>query len=218
MTSITTRLFVAAGLIAIICGGLTLVPKGPDASMVKLPDRSYDELPLIFDSWEGERTEMDDRVRQQVFAEVVVNRAYKHDTGSKVWVHLAILTDYSQGAIHQPHLCYRASGWKQESGERMEVYGSDQSSISVSLSTWKRKTERISVLFWYQLGPHIIIDRHDLGVARWALKGSDTWPPLVKVLMHIPEDESGEAKARIQGLAGHVHRWLSQPDLDSANQ
>ena len=43
----------------------------------------------------------------------------------------------------------------------MEV--AEDLTIAVSLTTWEKEEEKILVVYWYQLGQHVLYGRFDLG-------------------------------------------------------
>jgi hypothetical protein len=55
-----------------------------------------------------------------------------------------------------------------------------------------------------------LYDRFDLGMARFALRGHPTWPPLIKVLIHV-EGVTNDDRERALNFAGAVYSWLNQP-------
>ena len=84
--------------------------------------------------------------------------------------------------------------------------------IPVSLSTWEQKGERLLVVYWYQLGEHVLFDRWDLGMKiRWSLRGRPKWPALIKVMLQIPAPDPEEAKPVILDFAKQVAAWENQP-------
>ena len=221
MANTAIRLLIASGLVVLLYLGTSLVRSGK-AVIGELPERDFQEMPLQFGPWRGEEVELDPRVFMRTGADIVVDRAYRDDTPHPVSVHVALFRDPDVGIFHSPMNCYRVNGWQVEEGARVELQVADNSSIPVSLTTWKREGERILVMYWYQLGEHVVFDRWDLGKVRLKMAGGKTWPALIKVLMQTSAPDLEEAEVRMRGLAAHVHNWVSEPDRgptsDSPNE
>ena len=98
-----------------------------------------------------------------------------------------------------------------ETRENLPV--SDGLTIPVSLTTWEREGERVMVVYWYQLGEHVLFGRWDLGwKVRWSLRGQPKWPALIKVMLQISAPEPEDAKTTILGFAEQVAKWENQPE------
>ena len=99
----------------------------------------------------------------------------------------AMFSNPRGGVYHTPINCYRSTGWQDTSETREDLEVSDDLTIPVSLSTWEQKGERVLVVYWYQIGEHVLFDRWDLGMKiRWSLRGRPKWPALIKVMLSIP--------------------------------
>jgi hypothetical protein len=67
------------------------------------------------------------------------------------------------------------------------------------------------VLYWYQIGDHVLFGRFDLGKVRWAMRGQPVWPATVKVLLQTSaEGDLYDAKTRILDLAEQIGRWIDK--------
>ena len=73
---------------------------------------------------------------------------------------------------------------------------------------------RIEVLYWYQLGDHIIFDRSDLENVRAELKGQEPQPRLIKVQLQIERSADDDNKDRLLELASKIAKWLDTPFYD----
>ena len=117
-------------------------------------------------------------------------------------MHTAMFADPRGGVYHTPINCYRASGWQDTSEIRENLEVSDELTVPVSVSTWEQKGERIMVVYWYQLGEHVLFDRWDLGMkVRWSLRGRPKWPALIKVMLQIAAPDPEAAKPVIMDFA-----------------
>ncbi len=180
---------------------------------VQLPSWTFHELPTQLGDWRGEDTELDPEITKAVGAERIVDRIYRDGLGHEISMHTAVFTDPVEGVYHSPLNCYRANGWELRDKTREELRLFDDLTIPVSLTTWKREGDRALVVYWYQLGEHVLFGRLDLGLkVRWSLAGRPKWPPLVKVMLQIQATEIEEAKATILSFAEQVARWENQPE------
>ena len=70
------------------------------------------------------------------------------------------------------------------------------------------------MVYWYQLGEHLLYSRADLGFhVRWALRGQPVWPVLIKVMLQIPAPSDGEdSKPMILGFAKQIATWMNQQE------
>lgn len=181
---------------------------------VQLPSWTFHDLPTQLGDWQGEDREGDPEIDKAVGAAPgrIMNRLYRDELGHVVSMHTAMFTDPVEGVYHSPLNCYRANGWELRDKTREELRLFDDLSIPVSLTTWRREGNRALVVYWYQLGEHVLFGRLDLGLnVRWSLAGQPKWPPLVKVMLQIPVTELEESKATILSFAEQVARWENQP-------
>lgn len=176
-----------------------------------LPGWTFKEMPYQLGVWHGEDTKMDPVTARGTGADIIVDRLYRDDTGVAVSIHTAMFRDPTDSMLHTPLSCYRGVGWVKlkESQENLQL--SDDLTIPVLLITWERDGERIMVLYWYQLGEHVLFDRWDMGKLRFAMRGQAKWPALIKVMMQIPAPDIDDAKSRILAFAEIVAKWENQP-------
>ncbi len=178
---------------------------------VALPDWNLEELPVRFPGWTGQASELDERLFRRIGADVVADRIYESREGMPVTAHTALFKDFNEAVVvHLPSRCYRAAGWEQRDVEKRSLQVDGLPDITVEVSTWQREGQRVKVLFWYQLGEHTVLGRGDLGWARIALAGRDTWPAMVKVMLETSVDQRQAADLRLFDVAGHVRRWLHE--------
>jgi len=100
--------------------------------------------------------------------------------GEEILAHLAVFSDPLIGAYHSPVNCYRGAGWQRTDSRRVD------------------------------LDDYIIFGRGDMLGARWALRGREVWPPLIKVLMQTQAYDALAAERRLLDLAGQMHAWVNE--------
>jgi len=125
-------------------------------------------------------------------------------------LHMAMWDDPETGLWHNPMSCYRSNGWQEQSSGKIALSVGESPAPNVYFVQWDRDGVRSSIVYWYQLENTILYDRFDLGMARLALRGHATWPPLIKTLIHV-EGASDADRERALKFAGAVYQWLNQP-------
>jgi len=208
----SVRVYIVAALFPLTWWGAHLVNASLEAPPADMPDWSFSEMPRQLGDWQGEDSEMDPQIAMATGARVIVDRSYRDHVGHVINMHTAMFDDPKEGVIHSPLNCYRAQGWEKRSETRSELQIDDELTLPVSVTLWERKGERRMVVYWYQLGKHVLFGRWDLGIkVRWSLAGKPKWPALIKVMMEIPVPEPEEAKTAILNLAEYVAKWENQP-------
>jgi len=211
--STAARIYIVAALIMATYGVAHLVEAALEPPEVVLPRWTFEEMPLQFGDWRGVPTTMDPEIAVATGADRIVNREYKDDRGHAVSMHTAMFKRPEVGVYHSPLNCYRAQGWQLMKGEvRENLPVSDGLTIPVSLTTWEREGERLMVVYWYQMGEHVLFGRWDLGwKIRWSLRGQPRWPAVIKVMLQISAPEPEDAKTAILSFAEQVAKWENQP-------
>jgi len=197
-------------LVVLVYGGAKMMRRQPSAEM---PPWDINDLPLDVNGWVGGEAELDPDVFQQMGARFAIQRIYQQGEREPVALHVAVFDRYDVGAFHNPANCYRSSGWRLLGDTPLRIEAADGAPVSVALSTWERRGERVTVAYWYQLGSHVIADRVQMGQARWDLRGSEKWPALIKVLIETSTDNVERSEEGVQELAGFVYRWLNDPEF-----
>jgi len=212
--STANRLYIVGALVLATYGGAHLVKAELEPPEVLLPTWTIRELPLELGDWRGVDTELDPKITAAVGASVIVDRAYQDRIGHVISMHTAMFENPVEGVIHSPLNCYRASGWVRKNESRETLQLSDNLTIPVSLTTWEREGERVLVVYWYQLGEHVLFGRWDLGLkVRWSLAGRPQWPALIKVMLQISAPESPEdTELVLLSFAERVAEWENQPE------
>jgi EpsI family protein len=207
------RLLVVALLIPVIYGGAGLVRAALEPPGVDMPDWTFRELPVQLGAWRGEEATLDPEIAKATGATVIVDRAYRDDLGHVVSLHTAMFDDPKGGVYHSPLNCYRSAGWTKLSETRSYLQVSDELSLPVSVSNWERENQKVWVVYWYQLGEHVLFGRFDLGVkVRWSLAGKPKWPALIKVMLTIPAIEGEKPQSTILALAEETAKWENKSE------
>jgi EpsI family protein len=213
MSNITIRLYAIVAIILTAYGVSRLVQAQTKPPEVEMPTWTFRTLPLQLGNWTGEPTKLDPEIATATEADIIVDRLYQDDTGCMISLHSAMFTDPNAGVYHSPLNCYRANGWRKldETRENLEI--SKDMTIPVALTTWEKEGQKVLVLFWYQLGEHVLYGRDDLGFIRWgSMRGQAKWPVLTKVMMQIALRDPVESQTKLLGLAQEIAKWLNQDE------
>jgi EpsI family protein len=212
MNSTAIRLYAAAVIVVATWGISHWVQAATAPPEVEMPNWTLRELPLQLGNWHGENATLDPKIAAATGADVIVNRFYHDDANHTISLHTATFKDPAEGVYHSPLNCYRANGWTQVQDSHEDVEVADDLTIPVHLTTWQREGDRVLVVYWYQLGTHVLYSRLDLGGIRWSLRGQSKWPALVKVMLQIPVGDQEDEKAALLGFTERMAKWLNQPE------
>jgi EpsI family protein len=178
-----------------------------------MPDWTFRELPMHLGLWRGESTTLDPEIYKATGAKMIVDRLYRDDSQHEISMHTAMFDDPKIGVAHSPMICYQSQGWQKLGMERREVLRLPGNlNLPVSVSKWEheRRGKQI-VIYWYQLGEHVLFGRWDLGLkVRWSLAGKPKWPALIKVMMEIPAVEGEDREGVLRDFAEKVAAWENQ--------
>jgi EpsI family protein len=220
--STATRLLVVAAFLPVTYLVTLAVGAGLKLPAVELPGWRFDQLPMRLGEgeslWQGREQEMEDRITAATEAAkgTTTSRLYQDASGHGINMYGAMFDNPAGGVYHTPINCYRASGWQKtdEDHEPLDPTGKVTFPAEVDVSTWESPNgERLIVVYWYQLGDHVLFGRGDLGLKiRWAMRGQPTWPALIKVMMSIPAPEVEDAKLTILNFARQVAVWVNEQE------
>lgn len=168
-------------------------------------------LPLQLGEWSGQETKSDPAIFNATGAKVAVDRIYTDNSGHKFTLHVAYYDDVEAGVWHSPLTCYPAHGWHSDSQLKQRLAVDTSPQPEVLLTQWHQEDQPLNclVVHWYSLGDTILYERLGLGAARFNLRGSPTWPPLVKILIQNQNNSVNDIdKESILSFAKQVYLWL----------
>jgi EpsI family protein len=220
MKSTVIRLAVIIGLVLVVQFGFWVVQRGLALPTVAMPSWQLDDLPRQWDAWRGKDEVLDEKMAKEIFvgtgAAKAINRVYEDDKGHQVSLHMALYSDLDAGVYHSPLNCYRSSGWRLIEDQRLPLKTPGRPEVLVSVSAWEKDGEKALVVFWYELGDHILFERFDLGKVRWVMRGQAAWPPLVKVLLHASSNDPQAARPQVMELGEQIRQWIGHADETAA--
>lgn len=205
--NVATRIVSAALLVAASQAGVYALNWGTGSGEVRLPQRDLRELPLQLGNWVGEDAPLDAKLMLATGANQVVNRRYRNSAGETVLVHMGIWSEYKLAFPHPPDACYPANGWQIADKRDSTLQLAGKSKGPVRLLQVAQEGERLQLLFWGQLGGELVVDRDGMRRVRRGLRGRQTWPPFIKVLLQTSAANSERGEARLRELASLVYAW-----------
>jgi EpsI family protein len=211
----TARVLIVAALIPLTYGGARLVDAALESPGCDMPDWKFSDMPKKLGDWHGEDSTLDAETALATGATIIVNRVYHDDSQHFIALHTAMFDDPAAGVKHSPLICYLSAGWQKLSQTRANLRISDELTIPVNVSKWEKEKEgrKVLVVYWYQLGEHVLFSRWDLGIkVRWSLAGKPKWPALIKVMLEIPIIEGEDRQSTALSFAELVAKWENQPE------
>lgn len=219
LRSTQVRIYVVVALVLLVYGGNCLARFAIEPPEVEMPTWNFDAMPTQLGEWTGMKPEkLDEKLASAADAKIFYNRAYRDKTEHTILVHTAVCDNPTFGICHNPQICYLYNGWnnKIRMFEKLSFnVGDVEKTIPVYVGLWEKedKSEKVWIVYWYQLGPHVVFDRWDIGFkVRWALAGQKKWPPLIKVMLQIQASDSEDTKSRVLELAALVAQWENLPE------
>jgi EpsI family protein len=214
-SSAAIRVYIVVALIPLTALSARQLGVALEPPPVEMPNWTFADMPRQLGDWQGEDSEGDPKINAATEAKLdtIVNRTYRDNDGHTIEMHTAMFDNAKGGVYHSPLNCYRSQGWEKLSESRSEIEIDDNFTLPVNVTHWKLKNERRVVVYWYQLGKHVLFGRWDLGIkVRWSLAGQPTWPALIKVMAELPVTTTPEeAEDLLLGFATRVAQWENQP-------
>lgn len=182
MGNIMVRMGVVIGTLLTVQAGFWYVGLMMHPNVVE-PARSLEEFPkevaLESGTWKGQTAKLDEQTFYYTEADVAVLRVYFKD-GRRLSFLLAAYNSPRAGLYHNPMNCYNSQGFTLVSGVDMRpLKARNRPETKVSLATWERKnvtvSEKVMVVYWYEVGDYTMYERHDLLKTQWAMRGK---PPM----------------------------------------
>jgi hypothetical protein len=202
------RLVIAAGCVALTQLPVWQSERRTRADAEQAAKFDVARLPTRLGQWTGADTELDERLIAHVGAISVVSRTYTIGQDRLAMVHLASFGPAEITLPHPPPLCYKNAGWTL-GNERWA--GADVASPH-RLMPVEREGGRALIAYWYQVGHAAAASRGELRQSLQKLRWSGRrWPPLVKVLIHIPVETTGAAAdSAADDLSAEIFKWVAE--------
>ena len=165
---------------------------------------------MILGSFSGEAVDLDYRLFIATGADLTVDRTYRDAAGHSVVLHIAAFGDYSHITPHHPDLCFSGAGWTAVSREDVELKADNELPVTAQIITFEQESQRIRVMFWYQVANRTAVDYQGVRHAILKARGGRTLPPLIKVLLQAPATDSAADKKLLCEVAEPVFAWVKK--------
>ena len=209
--NITTRFLVPAVLVAMIYGGSRTIQGRGMPSKCNRPERSLEELPHMLDTpdgpWVGEPVPMDPALFAHTGAEEIVDQKFQRSADEVVLLHSAVYLRADLSLPHSPQECYAGAGHQLVAEEDVEVNVPGERPVLVRLITAEREGQRAYVLYWYQIGNHVVLDRDDVRRTAKIFRGEQAWPPRLKMMLHTNGPDRNQAVKQLLSVAVPLMEW-----------
>jgi EpsI family protein len=196
-------------LISLLLGAISVAGCGQNSSP---PD--FNRIPRRLGLWEVKsESPLSPDLLAAVGADIVVDRYYRYSRDERIQVgsHLAVFSDFEKGMLHNPMKVYKATGWKLLAQNHETVPTTCGNNIQVSLSEWEKGYETVLVLYWYQLGDRILLDKSELDQLRSELGDQEPLDRLVKVQLQLTKTHPKGDDELVKELAGKIAKWIEKP-------
>lgn len=208
MKSPLVRLAIAAVVVAIIFAGARYSSyKGGAYRHIRVPEESITTIPMEIGKWKGTDVDVEEKLFRGIAAHEVVSRNYTNPAFDEgITLHCADFNVFWRRVPHSPKVCYPASGWTTIKDDPFELEDPDGRPATAHLVTFEKDGTTIFVLYWFQFGDFVICNASELASARWEYRNEDTWPPVVKMMLHTSANRPERAVKRLKEFADELHK------------
>ncbi|MEO1525486.1 MAG: exosortase C-terminal domain/associated protein EpsI [Planctomycetota bacterium] len=198
-------------LVLLVIGNVAVshIRNGYEMGRVVPPRWSLNELETTLADWRGSDLPADPRLREILQAKEGVDRVYRSESGNEVLLHAVWTDDYLR--LHFPQQCYRESGWELTKTQDREIQCENGTAFPCKVLSFSQGDRRIQVLYWFQLGEHVFLDRvqHRL-LRRKVCWGQKEWPPLMKFMLETSDKGLGRGEEALIDFASKVSAELDR--------
>lgn len=211
MSPVARRVFLAAGLLALVQFALVWAGSMGIPNETVLPRRSLGDLPKGLGSWMGKDVEVDARLAAADHACDSVHRIYRNPAGEQVLVYGAVFPDVNVRVTpHSPEACYTAAGYQIHDYRDFSISSNGKGAFSARLLRLDREGQMGHVLFWFQVPETTYLDCYDQRKVFYAYRGKHAKPAVVKVMLQTSGPNAGRNAELLKDLAPHIHAWIEQ--------
>lgn len=210
---ISVRLLWTAAFIVVIYGATWLGEAAGRPGKVELPNKDLGALPARLGPWLGEDVEVDSKLFAAVGSQAHLTRVYRGPAGQEITATIEVFADYvpSRGMdFHPPDVCYVAAGYRIVGEQDFELSSESGRKCTARILAMERERSRIFVLFWYQLGDRYFTEREVMRSMFWSMRGQDSWPVQVKVMMQTSAADFASARQAFREVASPMLTWFEE--------
>lgn len=203
--SLATRLSIAAALVIAAPLGMLLIDRGLTPGAAEPPNVDFADWPTEIGSWRGEPTTLDPRLVERSGALVMTSWLYRTASQRPIVVNYGVWNEYHGELPHEPTRCWPGAGWELIETRDVTIPGERLPSWSARLLLFARNAERTAVLYWYEVGDTVLVDRGELRRLKQDLRGRvKTFPLAAKYMLHTDARDAAAAETRLVDFAGQL--------------
>ena len=216
MQTISTRwLTVTLTAVLVTQGGVAVVRALYEPRHIRAPRDSVRNLPVTLGDWHASaddagRSGMKQELMDAVWADDTVTRFYTHTNNQECSVHLAVWHASDEWMPHPPYMCYPAAGFVSFQNQAIDLHGVDYGPVMSTRYMNSATGQSVTILYWYQMGNRHYVDRDSARQVRRSFWGNRERPPLVKVLLQIPNRDRPADLSTMCELASDIHRFVRE--------
>lgn len=203
------RVVVGLVLVVVTQGAVLAIQESMAPKNVREPREKLESMPLTFNNWTGNESELDAELFKAIGADQAQNRSYRDEEGCVVSLHCACWTSMTEDWLpHPPSLCYRNADWTELEGKETSL--PDDPSTRVWLQQFGQEGHRVFTMYWYQVGKLTYYDYGSSRAARQSVWGTTTRPPVIKVLLQLQDGRDRNPEEVLKEFGGLVHEWTNE--------
>jgi EpsI family protein len=184
MKNIFIMTIVAIVVLLLIAVGTWFVrDAGGMSKGASLPVEKFEELPMEIGDFNGEDTQLDERLFRRISAAEAISRSYADSSGKVITLHGSIIGHFVRAIPHSPTVCYPVAGWTLIEQKQVKVDVPGGKPIDVTSVIYEMNGQRIMIFFWYQFGDEVVGDSIGLSKVLKKYRSADSWPSLIKFLI-----------------------------------
>jgi len=208
--SITSRILIAAVLLAAGYGGVEAIRARREPPERIPPRRNPLELPSQLGSWQQMPHAPPPEIPGSLDADFAVNRQYQNPSGDAALLHVSVWVGRQLGLPHPPEVCYPAAGYRIVESQDLPLRLPDGTTIPVRRLSYARDGRQVHVLYCYQRGKAAFCSIYGHRMAILRAQADDSWSPLAKVMLQTSAADAAEAQARLESIAVPLLVWTRE--------
>jgi hypothetical protein len=196
----------------VLLGGATIWSSARNKPpRIELPEKDLESLPAQLGPWSVTSDTLSE-MAPKTGAAAVIERVYRDAPGRQVSAHVAVFDEYFDGRgvvmKHCPDFCYPANGYRIADDKELRLDLGGDAAVAARLLTVERDSQKLCVLFWYQVGDSSFATLDGMRDKIWSMRGKASWPPMVKVMLQISAAEPRVAEGALREIAVPIALWL----------
>ena len=222
MRKVALGLGVGAALIVVLFVGRVI---SENLSGVHWPIRpmklDFRNMPQTFgDKWKViEAGDLPDDIFAALGAKDAEVRTYQDNSKNAISYHGSVFNTFAISAVHTPRQCYPAHGWKIDNESTVDIKLSDGTIFTPTLLTVRNSEgKQALVLFWFQFGDYVFVNREQKRIAMDYYRKDKEWPCMFKGMLHMNMNGTYANAEPVKDLARHIYEYTRTLQTGKAPQ